>query len=133
MPRKKYAPTADEKIAVAAMAGGGFPQEEIALRLRIAGTTLRRYFRQELDEGAIRFDSKVVANLLQFAIGKKGKGSEQVRAAIFWLQSRRGWGPQKDSAEGQDAEPRELDMSRRGMMKMSDAQLYAIARGGKGK
>ncbi len=133
MPRKKYAPTKYEQVSVAAMAGGGFPQEEIALRLRIAGTTLRRYFRQELDEGAIRFDSQVVANLLQFAIGKKGKGSEQVRAAIFWLQSRRDWGPAKVVPEGQAEEPRELDMSRRGMMRMSDAQLYAIARGGKGK
>jgi hypothetical protein len=133
MPRKKYSPTHSERESVAAMAGAGFPQEEIALRIRIAGTTLRRYFRRELDSGAVIFDSSVVANLLQFASGKKGKGSEQVRAAIFWLQSRRGWGPPKVAGEGQDEATGELDMSRRGMMKMSDAQLYAIARGGKGK
>jgi len=133
MPRKKYAPTSEEKNAVAAMAGAGFPQDEIALRLRIAGTTLRSYFRQELDEGAIRIDVRVVSNLLKFAAGDKGKGSEQVRAAIFWLQSRRGWGPPKVVPEGQAEEPKELDMSKRGMMKMSDKQLYAIARGGRGK
>ncbi len=133
MPRKKYLPTESERASVSAMAGAGFPQDEIALKLRIAGTTLRRYFRHELDDGATRLDTQVVANLLLFAIGKKGKGSEQVRAATFWLQSRRGWGPQKVPAEGQDPEPTELDMSRRGMMKMSDAQLYAIARGGKRK
>ncbi len=133
MPRNKYEPTKAERASVAGMAAGGFPQEEIALKLKIAGTTLRRYFRTEIDSGAIILDATVVSNLLQFASGKKGKGSEQVRAAIFWLQSRRGWGPPKVVPEGQDAEPADLDMSKRGMMRMSDAQLYAIARGGKGK
>ncbi len=133
MPRNKYSPTQSERASVAGMAAGGFPQEEIALKLKIAGTTLRRYFRLELDSGAIILDSTVVANLLQYASGKKGKGSEQVRAAIFWLQSRRGWGPAKAAADGQADDPTDLDMSRRGMMRMSDAQLYAIARGGKGK
>ncbi len=133
MPRKKYLPTIAERASVAGMAGGGFSQEEISLRLKIAGTTLRRYFREELDEGAIRFDNTVIANLLKFANGTKGKGSEQVRAAIFWLQSRRGWGPPKTEGEGQADEPKVLDMSRRGMMRMSDAQLIAIARSGRKK
>ena len=47
------------------------------------------------------------------------------------MQSRRNWGPPKIPGEGQGIEAEDLDMSRRGMMKMSDAQLYAIAAGGR--
>lgn len=50
--------------------------------------TLRKYFRDELTNGATEANAKVAQSLYNKALGD-GQGS--VTAAIFWCKTRMGW------------------------------------------
>ncbi len=93
--RPCYEPTDEDKARVKALVGYGMRQEEIAKVVYnpdtgrgISKQTLARYFRKELDEGAIVANAKVAQSLYNKAIGG-GNGSTV--AAIFWLKARAGW------------------------------------------
>jgi DNA-directed RNA polymerase specialized sigma24 family protein len=45
----EYEPTADQRALVESASAFGFPQAEIAARLKISEPTLRKHFRDELD------------------------------------------------------------------------------------
>jgi hypothetical protein len=131
MPRKRHYPSKKRRAEVLAMTGCGFPKGEIALRIGCDEKTLRKYYQTELSTGATIADMMVAANLLKFASGKKGNHQVQIRAAIFWLSSRRQWAPpQADRSLPPDA-PRPGDTSDAALARMDDAELYAIARGEK--
>lgn len=70
------------------MAGYGVPEIDIATVIGIDPKTLRRHYRQELDTGHIKANSKVAENLFRKATGD---GRESVVAAIFWLKTRARW------------------------------------------
>lgn len=113
------------------MTGCGFPKAEIALRIGCDEKTLRKYYGTELATGATIADMAVAGNLLKFATGKKGAHQAQIRAAIFWLSVRRQWAPpQADRTRPADA-PVPGDLSEAALVRMDDAELYAIARGEK--
>src|SRR4029078_9109733 len=83
-----HVPDPGQRRQVEAMAGYGIPEADIATVLDIDPRTLRKYYRQELDKGAIKATAKVAENLYRKATGE---GRESVIAAIFWLKTRAGW------------------------------------------
>ena len=70
------------------MAGYGVAETDIARVIAIDPKTLRRHYRDELDNGHVKANAKVAENLFRKATGE---GREAVTAAIFWLKTRAGW------------------------------------------
>ena len=66
----------------------GVPADKIARVLTIDPKTLRKHYRDELDTGHIKANSKVAENLYRKALGE---GPQSVTAAIFWLKTRAQW------------------------------------------
>lgn len=80
----------DERTArqVEAMAGYGIPVLQIARLVGMSETTLRKYYREEVELGAAKANAKVIESLFRKATGE-GQGA--VTAAIFWAKTRCGW------------------------------------------
>jgi hypothetical protein len=68
------------------MAGMGLIQPDIATWLKIGVKTLRKYFRRELDTGAIEANMRVASAL--YANATK---HNHVGAQIWWTKARMGW------------------------------------------
>lgn len=86
--RPSHKPTAEQREQVEAMAGFGIPHDDIARVIGIESPTLRKHYRDELDQGQTKANTKVARNLFTIATGT---GREAVTAAIFWLKVRAGW------------------------------------------
>jgi len=87
MPRPKIKPTDEQRRLVKALAAFAVPHEQIALKIGIRSPkTLRKYFRQELDEGAVDANAQVAKTLFEMA-----KSGKQPLATMFWLKVRAGW------------------------------------------
>jgi hypothetical protein len=87
MPRPKFKPTEEQRRLVKTLAGLGIQQEQIGRRLSIRSTkTLRKHFRQELDQGAFDATAHVSRTLYQMATS-----GTQLAATLFWLKCRAGW------------------------------------------
>jgi hypothetical protein len=67
------------------MAACGFRHEDIALVLEISEPTLRKHFRQELDQGAPTANRIIAQKLFE-----KAKDGDTI-AMLFWLKCRAGW------------------------------------------
>lgn len=94
---KRFRATAAQRREVELLAAIGTPQSDIALVVNIDAKTLRRYFRQELDLGAIKANSRVAASLFRMCTGT---GREAVICCMFWLKTRCGWyegGPPRET------------------------------------
>lgn len=101
--RPAFAPTAEQRRQVKAMAAYGVPHDDIATVLGIDPKTLRKHFWVELQTGGIEANAKVAQSLFQRATTEKG--SAGVTAAIFWLRVRAGWKEAHAEAEpGKKAE-----------------------------
>jgi len=70
------------------MAAYGVPEADVARVLDIDAKTLRKHYRDELDTGHIKANSKIAESLFRKATGD---GREAVIAAIFWLKTRAHW------------------------------------------
>ena len=70
------------------MAGYGVAESDIARVVGLDPKTLRKHYRDELDNGHVKANAKVAENLFRKATGE---GREAVTAAIFWLKTRAGW------------------------------------------
>lgn len=88
MARPRHQPDPVLRRQVEAMAGYGVPEADIAGMIGIDPKTLRKHYRQELDQGHTKANIKVAENLFRKATGE---GREAVTAAIFWLKARAGW------------------------------------------
>ena len=88
MARPSHQPDPLLRRQVEAMAGYGVPEADIAGMIGIDPKTLRKHYRQELDQGHTKANIKVAENLFRKATGE---GREAVTAAIFWLKARAGW------------------------------------------
>lgn len=109
--RPPYEPTQRDRATVEAMTAYGIPQDEIAATLKIAGKTLRRAFREEIDRAAARANSRIATALFNKAV------SGDVIAQIFWLKCRARW---TERVMVLDAAESELDVS-----SMSDEEIEA--------
>ena len=74
-----------ERLLVTFMAVAGVPHKHIAAALDTDDKTLRKHFKEELDDGAHKLNAQVVGALFKSAMG----GS--VAAQIFWCKTRLGW------------------------------------------
>ena len=73
------------------MTAMGAKQEDIAARIGVRSPkTLRKHFRDELDQGASEANLAVAQSL--FKAAKAG----DVKAAMFWLRYRAGWRDRPD-------------------------------------
>jgi len=88
MARRAHIPDPGQRRQVEAMAAYGVPERDIARVLAIDPKTLRRHYRDELDTGHIKANSKVAESLYRKALGD---GAQSVTAAIFWLKTRAQW------------------------------------------
>ena len=85
---KAHEPTEIGRKSVEEMAGFGIPQDNIARVIGISPDTLRKHYRDELDLGHVKANTRVAQNLFSIATGD---GRQAVTAAIFWLRVRAGW------------------------------------------
>lgn len=86
MPRPSLKPTEKQRELVKSMAAFGIRQEDIARKIGIRSPkTLRKYFRQELTDGATDANYNVAKSLYHKALGG------DTYAAQFWLKCRAGW------------------------------------------
>jgi hypothetical protein len=88
MGRPAHKPDPTSRRQVEAMAAYGVREADIATVIAIDPKTLRKHYRQELNTGAIKANSKVAESLYRKALGD---GSQSVTAAIFWLKTRAQW------------------------------------------
>jgi hypothetical protein len=88
MGRPAHKPDPASRRQVEALAGYGVPETEIAGVVGIDPKSLRKHYRDELDNGHVKANAKVAENLYRKATGD---GREAVIAAIFWLKTRAGW------------------------------------------
>ena len=87
MPRPKLRPTDEQRRLVKSLSAYGVPQEQIANRIEIRSPkTLRKYFREELDGGALEANSNVARTLYKMATS-----GNHPSATMFWLRNRAGW------------------------------------------
>ena len=114
-----FVPTDKERQQVERMVGLGLTQEQIAKILNIAESTLKKYFREELDNGEAKANSAVAQNLFGIATSRE-QGS--VAAAIFWMKTRGKWKEINHHAHGGDNDraPIKIDANLKGL---SDAEL----------
>jgi hypothetical protein len=91
-----YRPTSEQRKMVRKLAAVGMPHEHICRVIKDDGArpidakTLRKHFREELDEGMLEANALVANALFKFATDPDG-GMKAVHAAIFWLKARSNW------------------------------------------
>lgn len=114
-----FVPTDKERQQVERMVGLGLTQEQIAKILNIAESTLKKYFREELDNGEAKANSAVAQNLFGIATSRD---SGAVAAAIFWMKTRGKWRETNHLVHsGDDKEPPiKIDANLKGL---SDTEL----------
>lgn len=83
-----HKPTDQTRAQVAAMVAYGITAVEIGKVIGISDTTLRKYYREEIDTGTAVANAKVAESLYKKALGD---GPSAVTAAIFWMKTRAGW------------------------------------------
>jgi len=88
MSHNLYEPTEKDRRTVEMMTSHGIAQLDIARVIGISLEGLTRWYRDELETGAIKANSAVAQSLFEKATGN-ANGS--VAAAIFWLKCRARW------------------------------------------
>jgi hypothetical protein len=84
--KPSFQPTAEQRKIVEAMAAYGVPGTEIARVIAIGYTTLKKYFRDELDLAHIRANVAVAETAFKMATSGKCPA-----ATFFWLKTRARW------------------------------------------
>jgi len=85
MSRKAHQPQDAQRRQVEAMVAYGIPEADIARVLAIDPKTLRKHYRDELDNGHTKANAQVAGFLFNSA--RNGN----VTAQIFWLKTRARW------------------------------------------
>jgi hypothetical protein len=70
------------------MSAYGVPEADIARVIGVDPKTLPKHYRDELDLGAVKANSRMAENLYRKAMGD---GPQAVTATIFWLKTRAQW------------------------------------------
>lgn len=85
MSRRPFQPTDEQRKQVEQMSAVGITHEQQASLFSIDADTLKKYFKKELAEGALKANKNVASSLYQSAI------NGNVTAQIFWCKARLGW------------------------------------------
>jgi hypothetical protein len=115
MGRRAHKPDPFHRHQVEAMAGYGVPETDIARVLTIDPKTLRRHYREELDNGQIKAAAKVAEFLFRKATTE---GPQCVTAAIFWMKTRGGW--------RETPQAHQIDLAVRDLGSVSDQELMRV-------
>lgn len=95
-----HEPTDRTRAEVSALYSFGIPQEDIGRYIGIDAKTLRKHYRDELDNSVTKANAAVGRFLYQNATGSTLKDganhSDCVRAAMFWAKTRMGWRETQD-------------------------------------
>lgn len=83
---KKHIPTDEIRQKVFEFVSFGVSEEEIARFFKIDPKTLRKYYREELDNAVLAANSKVANRLYNKAVNM-----DDTSAMIFWLKTRARW------------------------------------------
>ena len=88
MGRRARTPNGTRRRQVEAMAAYDVPEKDIARVLLVDPKTLRKHYRDELDTGHVKANSRIAESLYRKAMGD---GPQSVTACIFWLKTRAQW------------------------------------------
>jgi hypothetical protein len=109
MSRNSYEPTTESRKLVQVHATIGTQQAVIADILGIDAKTLRKHYREELDQSMAQANAQIGG-----ALFSKAKGGDTA-AMIFWMKTRAGWREKQEvdhtSSDG-SMTPRGLDASK---------------------
>ena len=90
-----HQPTEKTRAEIIALRSYGVPIKEVAAYIGIDDKTLYKYYRDELENSAIKANANVGKFLYQAASGQAlatgATHSDCVRAAMFWAKTRMGW------------------------------------------
>ena len=95
MSKPLHKPTEKTRAEIVALRSYGVPIKEVAAYIGIDDKTLYKYYRDELENSAIKANPNVGKFLYQAASGQAlttgATYSDCVRAAMFWAKTRMGW------------------------------------------
>ena len=95
MSKPLHQPTEKTRAEIVALRSSGVPIKEVAAYIGIDDKTLYKYYREELENSAIKANANVGKFLYQAASGQAlttgATYSDCVRAAMFWAKTRMGW------------------------------------------
>ena len=95
MSKPLHQPTDKTRAEIIALRSYGVPIKEVAAYIGIDDKTLYKYYKDELENSAIKANANVGKFLYQAASGQSLKDgatySDCVRAAMFWAKTRMGW------------------------------------------
>jgi hypothetical protein len=95
MSKPLHQPTDKTRAEIVALRSYGVPIKEVAAYIGIDDKTLYKYYRDELENSAIKANANVGKFLYQAASGQAlttgATYSDCVRAAMFWAKTRMGW------------------------------------------
>ena len=86
--RPPHEPTPKDRKTVEIATSVGIPQPIIARIIGVHETTLRDYYRDELDLGKARANMAVCGNLFRIATGNSPQAAA---SAMFWTKTNAGW------------------------------------------
>ena len=95
MSKPQHKPTEKTRAEIIALRSYGVPIKEVAAYIGIDDKTLYKYYKDELENSAIKANANVGKFLYQAASGQAiAQGASHgdcVRAAMFWAKTRMGW------------------------------------------
>lgn len=107
MPTPRFNPTPEQRQTVKMLTGFGIPQEDICLLIinpangtPITVKTLHKYFRHEINTGAVTANAAVIG-----ALYKNATNENNVAAQIWWTKSRCRWTEKGQPSEDEVPSP----------------------------
>ena len=95
MSKQLHQPTEKTRAEIVALRSYGVPIKEVAAYIGIDDKTLYKYYKDELENSAIKANANVGKFLYQAASGQAlttdATYSDCVRAAMFWAKTRMDW------------------------------------------
>ena len=95
MANPPHQPTEKTRAEIVALRSYGVPIKEVAAYIGIDDKTLYKYYKDELENSAIKANANVGKFLYQAASGQAlqtgASHGDCVRAAMFWAKTRMGW------------------------------------------
>ena len=95
MSKPLHQPTEKTRAEIIALRSYGVPIKEVAAYIGIDDKTLYKYYKDELENSAIKANANVGKFLYQAASGQAlqtgASHGDCVRAAMFWAKTRMGW------------------------------------------
>ena len=95
MSKPLHQPTEKTRAEIIALRSYGVPIKEVAAYIGIDDKTLYKYYKDELENSAIKANANVGKFVYQAASGQAiAQGASHgdcVRAAMFWAKTRMGW------------------------------------------